>query len=164
MTLLRLPATPGSRTGFTLVEIMLVMATIALLAVVGIPSYQRARKRSQTGVLINELRTTADAFQIYASETRVLPPMGAGFSVIPSGMDTYLPTQSTWTSSPPGGGLWYWWNFAPSEVWGFTGLIGVYNPDFLPEQLDQIDSSMDDGNPNTGGIRTSSGWVFLGVK
>jgi type II secretory pathway pseudopilin PulG len=143
---------------------MLVLATIALLAVIGIPSYQRARKRSQTGALINELRTTGDAFQIYASETRTLPPTGAGFSIIPTGMDSYLPTQSTWTGTPPGGGYWYWWNFAPAEIWGFTGLIGLYNPGFLLEQLEQIDTSMDDGNANTGGIRTSAGWVFFGVK
>jgi prepilin-type N-terminal cleavage/methylation domain-containing protein len=156
--------TRGTRAGFTLVEIMLVIATIALIAAIGIPSYLRARKRSQTGAVINELRTTADAFQIFASEKRSLPPTGPGFSTIPAGMGNFLPSQSTWTTSPPGGGYWYWWNFAPAEIWGFTGLIGVYNPAFLPEQLEQIDTTMDDGNPNTGGIRTSSGWVFLGVK
>ena len=45
-------------------------------------------------------------------------------------------------------------NFA-SEIWGFTGLIGVYNHTFTPEQLDQIDTSMDDGNASTGGIRST---------
>ena len=87
---------------------MLVVATISLLAVIGIPSYQRARKRSQTGVLMNELRTTADAFQIYVSETRNTPaPSSPDLSVIPAGMETYLPSMSTWTTQLPGGGFWY---------------------------------------------------------
>jgi prepilin-type N-terminal cleavage/methylation domain-containing protein len=156
----------GARAGFTLVELMLVVATISLLAVIGIPSYQRARKRSQTGVLMNELRTNADAFQIFVSETRNLPPSSPDLSIIPAGMETYLPSMSTWTTQLPGGGFWYWVSVTPpAEIWGFTGLIGVYNPSFTPEQLDQIDSTMDDGNANTGGIRSSTnGWVFLGVK
>lgn len=142
------------------------MATIGLLAVIGVPSYLRARKRSQTGVLMNELRATADAFQIFASETRHLPPGDMTFGTIPAGMEAYLPSQSTWTTALPGGGYWAWVSFPGSEIWGFTGLIGIYNPSFTAEQIDQIDSTMDDGNPDTGGIRTfpGLGWVFLGVK
>jgi prepilin-type N-terminal cleavage/methylation domain-containing protein len=155
----------GTRKGFTLVEVMLVLATIGLLAVIGVPSYLRARKRSQTGVLMNELRATADAFQIFASETRNLPPSSTDLSAVPAGMEAYLPSLSTWTTALPGGGYWYWVSVTPpAEIWGFTGLIGIYNPAFTSEQIDQIDSTMDDGNPSTGGIRSFGDWVFLGVK
>ena len=84
--------------------------------------------------------------------------------MVPTGMANYLPRKSTWTTVAPTGGYWDWWNFSPSEVWGFTGLIAVYNPRFDPDQLTQIDTVMDDGDPNTGGVHTTGAWVFYGVK
>ena len=159
-----LPALRRNLKGFTLVEIMIVAAILALIASIAIPSYQRARKRAQANILINELRVTSDAFQTYVAEKGTLPPTASGFSMIPAGMSGYMPKKSTWTTASAGGGYWYWWNFSPSEVWGFTGLIGVYNPGFDPDQLAQIDSVLDDGDPSSGGIHTTSGWVFFGVK
>ncbi len=160
----KLPASRGNRKGFTLVETMIVVAIIALIASIAVPAWQRSRKRAQADILMNEMRVTADAFQVYVSEKGALPPTASGFSEIPAGMANYLPKKSTWTSVSPGGGYWYWWNFAPSEIWGFTGLIGVYNERWDPEQLAAIDTTMDDGDPNAGGVHTSAGWVFFGVK
>ncbi len=48
-------------------------------------------------------------------------------------------------------------------VWGFSGIIGVYNPKLGSDQLTQIDTSIDDADPNTGGIHTATGWVFYGI-
>ena len=42
--------------GFTLVEIMIVVAIIALLAAIAVPGFLRARKRSQASRIINDLR------------------------------------------------------------------------------------------------------------
>jgi len=149
--------------GFTLVEIMIVFAVIALIASIAIPSWQRARKRSQADALINELRVTGDAFQVYSTEKGSLPPTSANFSVVPTGMSSYMPKNSTWAGTSPTGGYWVYWNFTPTGVWGFNGIIGVYNPNFDPDQLTQIDTSLDDGDPNNGGIHTTNGWVFYGV-
>jgi prepilin-type N-terminal cleavage/methylation domain-containing protein len=57
------------RRGFTLVEIMIVVAIIALLAAVGIPGFLRARKRSQASRIINDLRLIDSAVDAYAIET-----------------------------------------------------------------------------------------------
>ena len=54
--------------GFTLVELMLVVAIIALLATIAIPSYQRARKRTQAGVILDDLRALDHAMDIYITE------------------------------------------------------------------------------------------------
>ena len=57
------------RRGFTLVEIMIVVAIIALLAAVGIPGFLRARKRSQASRIINDLRLIDAAVDAYAIES-----------------------------------------------------------------------------------------------
>ena len=57
------------RGGFTLVEIMIVVAIIALLAAIAVPGFLRARKRSQASKIINDLRMIDSAMDQYAIET-----------------------------------------------------------------------------------------------
>ncbi len=54
---------------FTLVEIMIVVAIIALLAAIAVPGFLRARKRSQASRIINDLRLIDSAVDQYAIET-----------------------------------------------------------------------------------------------
>ncbi len=55
--------------GFTLVEIMIVVAIIALLAAIAVPGFLRARKRSQASKVLNDLRMIDSAVDQYAIET-----------------------------------------------------------------------------------------------
>jgi prepilin-type N-terminal cleavage/methylation domain-containing protein len=57
------------RGGFTLVEIMIVVAIIALLAAIAVPGFLRARKRSQASRIVNDLRLIDSAVDQYAIET-----------------------------------------------------------------------------------------------
>jgi prepilin-type N-terminal cleavage/methylation domain-containing protein len=60
----------NSRRGaFTLVEIMIVVAIIALLAAIAVPGFLRARKRSQASRILNDLRMIDAAVDQYAIET-----------------------------------------------------------------------------------------------
>ena len=54
--------------GFTLVEIMVVVAVIALLAALAVPGFLRARKRSQASRVLNDLRLIDSAVDQYAIE------------------------------------------------------------------------------------------------
>ena len=56
------------RGGFTLVEIMIVVAIIALLAAIAVPGFLRARKRSQASKVLNDLRLIDSAVDQYAIE------------------------------------------------------------------------------------------------
>ena len=59
---------PLKQKGFTLVEIMIVVAIIALLAAIAVPGFLRARKRSQASRILNDLRLIDSAVDQYAIE------------------------------------------------------------------------------------------------
>ena len=61
---------PSRKSGFTLVEIMIVVAIIGLLAAIAIPNFVRARTTSQQNACINNLRQIDGAKQQWALETK----------------------------------------------------------------------------------------------
>jgi prepilin-type N-terminal cleavage/methylation domain-containing protein len=60
----------NKKAGFTLVEIMIVVAIIGLLAAIAIPNFVRARTTSQMNACINNLRQIDGAKQQWALETK----------------------------------------------------------------------------------------------
>ena len=57
------------KSGFTLVEIMIVVAIIGLLAAIGIPSFQKARSSSREKSCLNNLRMIDSAKEQWAMES-----------------------------------------------------------------------------------------------
>jgi len=74
----------SNKSGFTLVEIMIVVAIIGLLAAIAIPNFVRARQTSQANACINNLRQIDGAAQQWALETKQAPDVSYGIADISS--------------------------------------------------------------------------------
>src|SRR6202789_1640130 len=76
------------RGGFTLVEIMIVVAIIALLAAIAVPNFLRARKRSQATRVLEDLRMLDSGTDQYAIENNKTTGAGANFTDLKSYLKT----------------------------------------------------------------------------
>jgi prepilin-type N-terminal cleavage/methylation domain-containing protein len=63
----------ATRSGFTLVEIMIVVAIIGMLASIAVPNYIRARGNAQVSECINNLKQIDGAAQTWALENKKAP-------------------------------------------------------------------------------------------
>jgi prepilin-type N-terminal cleavage/methylation domain-containing protein len=77
--------------GFTLVEIMIVVAIIGLLAAIEIPNFVRARTQSQKNACINNLRQIDGAIQQWALENK----KDATAAVVETDITPYLKNSVT---------------------------------------------------------------------
>jgi len=80
------------KAGFTLVEIMIVVAIIGLLAAIAIPNFVRARATSQANACINNLRQIDAAINEWALEQG--KTTGAGPASLTSDLTPYIKLNS----------------------------------------------------------------------
>lgn len=135
--------------GFTLVEMMIVVAIIALLAAIAVPAFLRARQRSQNAKFINGLRIASDAITMYAIENGGRYPADVNRGVVPAGMETYLDQSLDWTGATPIGGRWDWDFGRP----GAKAAVSVIGSSASTERMQEIDAMWDDGDLSTGRFR-----------
>ena len=91
------------KAGFTLVEIMIVVAIIGLLAAIAIPNFVKARATSQANACINNMRQIDAAVNQWALETHQVT--GAAAPSLTSDLTPYIKLNSSGSipSCPAGG-------------------------------------------------------------
>ena len=62
-----------NKKGFTLIEIMIAAAIVALIALIVIPAFKRAREKTRINTGISNLKTIYRAYQMYFSDTGKTP-------------------------------------------------------------------------------------------
>ena len=135
------------QSGFTLVEIMIVVAIIGLLAVIAMPSFIKARTKTHANVIVNDFRIFDGAFQQYALESGWYPSPDWTQGAYPTGMETnWLP--GAWIKASPIGGY-----YAFHHGGGTPATIILVMSDIPTDFMRLVDQTLDDGDLSTGQVR-----------
>jgi len=138
----------STRSAFTLVEIMIVVAILVDLAVVALPAFVRSRDLAQNTRFVSDLRTCSGSFEMYAAENNNYPPSTPA-GMIPPGMNVYL-RGFPWTSQNTIGGQWVW----ALNYQGCTATIMIQFPSPMDDlRMTDIDTRFDNGILATGAFR-----------
>ncbi len=151
------------RSGFTLLEIMLVVAIIGLLVVLAIPAFMKHRMRVEDVAFMDQQRVLMASLERLAITEGNYPP-DSPVAIMPAKLSEYIPRNIHWERKTPIGGYWDWdyENNHPSAAYGvYAGLV-VNAPNRTTLQMKKIDKRIDDGSIVTGNFRRhENGYIFL---
>lgn len=144
--------------GFSLVEIAIVVAIIGILAALAIPLFSMILKKSRFTTLSNDLRVFSEAFTTYALENADFPATHTSAGSYPSGMnedDGEKLLSTAWLDKTPIGGI-YTWQYTsdpdPTKREAYIEVVengeNVFN--ITLSDLKSLDEEIDDGSIGSG--------------
>ncbi len=95
----RIPKAGTRASGFTLIELMIVVALIAVLITIAFPSYEEYRERARRAVAQGALQAFAIAMERY--KTELVAPTYVGATAASSGAGPGSPTSAVFPSEAP---------------------------------------------------------------
>lgn len=142
-----------------MVELMIVVAIIALLVAMAMPLFSRIRMASLNTAAFNDLRQFANAFERYGAETGEFPP-DAMPGVLPPGMEPYI-SPGIWQKRTPLGGQYDW----DAGVYpGIRYAVSITGATLGADQLLEFDRRFDDGQAGTGRVRILGNTIVLVIE
>jgi prepilin-type N-terminal cleavage/methylation domain-containing protein len=142
------------RRAFTLIELLIVVAIIAILAAIAVPSFLEAQVRAKVARARNDLRAIATGLEAYAVDSNAYPPNDGVYNVVPVEITTpvaYLTSSllvdpfSDKISDPAHGNLVRYFSYDKIVFYDeFMALVKANSPNIPP--IEAVDSAQ--FNPN----------------
>jgi type IV pilus assembly protein PilA len=138
------------RGGFTLIELMIVVAIIGILAAIAIPNFMRFQLKAKAGEGKTNLAAIRTAEESYMAEFGTYI---AQVTAIP--VTAPLSMKVEWPRGGGGGFSTIGWAPEGAVYYQYAAATGLSGTDFLAEAL----SNIDNGDPNGDGIQNQ--WAYV---
>jgi type IV pilus assembly protein PilA len=136
-------------TGFTLVELMIVVAIIGLLLSIALPEFSNYRLNAKVARTASEMRSLSAAFVAFKAGMDQYPV--DSHETLPPGMEQFI-NPAIWANETPLGGHYNW---EGPDIYPYAGL-SILDPTAPPHAVIMLDQMLDNGDLTSGKFRTGT--------